>query len=44
LPITLIIMESRNPGELITALKLTSLAGLGFAALVGLGIYLVSFF
>jgi 1,4-dihydroxy-2-naphthoate octaprenyltransferase len=44
LPITLIIMESKNPGELITALKLTSLAGLGFAALVGLGIYLVSFF
>lgn len=44
LPITLIIMESRRSGELITALKLTSLAGLGFAALVGLGIYLVSFF
>lgn len=44
LPITLIVFESRNPGELITALKLTSLAGLGFAALVGLGIYLVNFF
>jgi 1,4-dihydroxy-2-naphthoate octaprenyltransferase len=44
LPITLIIMESRRSGELITALKLTSLAGLGFAALVGLGIYLVNFF
>lgn len=44
LPITMIVMESRNPGELITALKLTSLAGLGFAALVGLGIYLVNFF
>lgn len=44
LPVTLIIMESRNPGELITALKLTSFAGLGFAALVGLGIYLVNFF
>ena len=44
LPITLIVLESRNPGELITALKLTSLAGLGFAALVGLGIYLVNFF
>jgi 1,4-dihydroxy-2-naphthoate polyprenyltransferase len=44
LPITLIIMESRRSGELITALKLTSLAGLGFAGLVGLGIYLVSFF
>lgn len=44
LPITLIIAESKNPGELVTALKLTSLAGLGFAALVGLGIYLVNFF
>ncbi len=44
LPITLIVMESRNPGELITALKLTSFAGLGFATLVGLGIYLVNFF
>ena len=42
LPVTLIIMESRNPGELITALKLTSLAGLGFAVLVGTGIALVS--
>ena len=44
LPITLIIMESRRSGELITALKLTSLAGLGFAALVSLGVYLVNFF
>lgn len=44
LPITLIIMESRGSGELITALKLTSLAGLGFAALVSLGVYLVNFF
>jgi 1,4-dihydroxy-2-naphthoate octaprenyltransferase len=43
LPITLIIMESKNPGELITALKLTSLAGLGFAVLVGTGIAVVSF-
>ena len=43
LPVTLIIMESRNPGELITALKLTSFAGLGFAVLVGTGIALVSF-
>ena len=42
LPVTLIIMESRNPGELITALKLTSFAGLGFAVLVGTGIALVS--
>ena len=44
LPVTLIIMESKNPGELITALKLTSLAGLGYGALVGLGVFLVSFF
>jgi 1,4-dihydroxy-2-naphthoate octaprenyltransferase len=44
LPITLIILESRNTGELVTALKLTSLAGLGFGALVGAGIYLVNFF
>lgn len=44
LPITLIIMESRSSGELITALKLTSFAGLGFAALVSLGVYLVNFF
>ena len=43
LPVTLIIMESRNPGELITALKLTSFAGLGFAVLVGTGIAIVSF-
>ena len=42
LQVTLIIMESRNPGELITALKLTSFAGLGFAVLVGTGIALVS--
>ena len=42
LPVTLIIMESRNPGELITALKLTSFAGLWFAVLVGTGIALVS--
>jgi 1,4-dihydroxy-2-naphthoate octaprenyltransferase len=44
LPVTLIIMESKNPGELITALKLTSLAGLGYGVLVGLGVFLVSFF
>ena len=43
LPITLIILESKNPGELITALKLTSLAGLGFAVLVGTGIAVVNF-
>lgn len=44
LPITLIITKSRNARDLITALKLTSLAGLGFSALVSLGIYLVNFF
>lgn len=44
LPVTLIFMESKNPGELITALKLTSLAGLGYGVLVGLGVFLVSFF
>ncbi|MFM1993647.1 MAG: hypothetical protein RL537_336 [Actinomycetota bacterium] len=44
LPITLINAKSRNPRDLITALKLTSFAGLGFAALVSLGIYLVNFF
>ena len=43
LPVTLILLESKNPGELITALKLTSLAGLGFAALVGVGIAIVNF-
>ena len=43
LPVTLIILESKNPGELITALKLTSFAGLGFAVSVGLGIAFVSF-
>ena len=43
LPITLILLESKNPGELITALKLTSLAGLGFAILVGAGIAIVNF-
>ena len=43
LPITMILLESKNPGELITALKLTSLAGLGFASLVGLGIVFVNF-
>lgn len=43
LPVTLIILESKNPGELITALKLTSLAGLGYAVSVGFGIAIVSF-
>lgn len=44
MPITLIITKSRNARDLITALKLTSFAGLGFSALVSLGIYLVNFF
>jgi 1,4-dihydroxy-2-naphthoate octaprenyltransferase len=43
LPITVMDLERRNTGELITALKLTSLAGLGFGALVGAGIYLANF-
>jgi len=43
LPITMILLESKTPGELISALKLTSLAGLGFASLVGLGIVFVNF-
>jgi len=42
-PVTLILLESRNPGELITALKLTSLAGLGYSITVGAGIVLVNF-
>lgn len=44
MPITLIITKGRNARDLITALKLTSFAGLGFSALVSLGIYLVNFF
>ncbi len=43
LPVTLILLESKNPGELITALKLTSLAGLGYGVLVGAGIAIVNF-
>lgn len=43
LPATLIVLEGRSPKELITALKLTSFAGLGFGVLVGLGIYAVNF-
>ncbi|MEY5023812.1 MAG: hypothetical protein RL569_725, partial [Actinomycetota bacterium] len=31
------------PKELITALKLTSLAGFGYGLLVGLGLFAVSF-
>jgi 1,4-dihydroxy-2-naphthoate polyprenyltransferase len=42
LPATLIVLEGRSPKELITALKLTSFAGLGFGVLVGFGIYAVN--
>jgi 1,4-dihydroxy-2-naphthoate octaprenyltransferase len=44
LPITLIVRQSRSAKDLITALKLTSFAGLGFATLVSLGVYWVNFF
>ena len=43
LPATLIALDGKGPKELITALKLTSFAGLGFGVLVGAGIVLVSF-
>lgn len=44
LPITLIVRQSTSAKDLITALKLTSFAGLGFATLVSLGVYWVNFF
>jgi 1,4-dihydroxy-2-naphthoate octaprenyltransferase len=44
LPITLIVRQSSSAKDLITALKLTSFAGLGFATLVSLGVYWVNFF
>lgn len=43
-PITLIVRQSSAAKDLITALKLTSFAGLGFATLVSLGVYWVNFF
>jgi len=43
LPATLIALDGRSAKELITALKLTSFAGLGFGVLVGYGIHVVSF-
>lgn len=43
LPATLIALDGKGPKELITALKLTSFAGLGFGVLIGAGIVLVSF-
>lgn len=42
LPATLIALDGRSPKDLITALKLTSFAGLGFGVLVGFGIYAVN--
>ena len=42
LPATLVAIDGRSSKELITALKLTSFAGLGFGLLVGFGIYAVN--
>jgi 1,4-dihydroxy-2-naphthoate polyprenyltransferase len=42
LPATLILLKARTPKDLITVLKLTSLAGFGFGVLVGLGIFMVN--
>lgn len=42
-PISGIALSGKTPKELITALKLTSLAGFGYGLLVGLGLFLVSF-
>jgi len=42
LPATLIVLEGRSAKELITALKLTSFAGLGFGILIGFGIHAVN--
>lgn len=42
LPATLIALDGRSPKDLITALKLTSFAGLGFGVLVGFGIHAVN--
>lgn len=42
-PISGIALSAKNPKELITGLKLTSYAGLGFGLLVGAGIALVNF-
>jgi 1,4-dihydroxy-2-naphthoate octaprenyltransferase len=43
IPATLIGLKGTSPKELISALKLTSLAGLGFGLLVGAGLFAVSF-
>ena len=42
LPATLIVLDGRGAKELITALKLTSLAGLGFGILIGFGFFAVN--
>ncbi len=42
LPATLIVLDGKSAKELITALKLTSFAGLGFGVLVGFGIHAVN--
>ena len=42
-PISGIALSGKTPKELITALKLTSLAGFGYGLLVGLGLFAVSF-
>ena len=42
LPATLIVLDGRSAKELITALKLTSFAGLGFGILIGFGIFAVN--
>lgn len=42
-PISAIAISGKTPKELITALKLTSLAGFFFGLLVGLGLFVVSF-
>jgi 1,4-dihydroxy-2-naphthoate octaprenyltransferase len=42
-PISGIALSGKTPKELITALKLTSLAGFGYGLLVGLGLFVVSF-
>lgn len=41
-PISGIALSGKTPKELITALKLTSLAGFGYGLLVGLGLFLVN--
>ena len=42
LPATLIVLDGRSAKELITALKLTSFAGLAFGVLIGFGIFAVN--